>query len=109
MRPGDGDGSSIEPVSYLLREQVRGIKQADPEIGQDVPVPGALTERRSKPMRIDWLFWIELALFGVAILLFQADATGPAVVFGVTGIALEFVRRILGIASSVRDVKASKK
>jgi hypothetical protein len=60
-------------------------------------------------MRIDWLFWIEIAMFGLAwLLLSKTDATGLAVAIGVAAIGLEFVRRGLGIRDDFRAAKVLK-
>ena len=60
-------------------------------------------------MRIDWLFWIEMAMLGLAgLLLSKTDATGLAVAIGVSGIILEFVRRGLGVRDDFRAAKVLK-
>jgi hypothetical protein len=58
-------------------------------------------------MKIDWLFWIELAMLVLAGLLVTQNVVF-ALVIGAAAIVLDVVRRVLGIRDDVRTVRAPK-
>jgi hypothetical protein len=54
-------------------------------------------------MKIDWLFWVTMAVGGMSWLLFEADMVPLAVVFGLVCIGLIFAHKIAEIVDSFRS------